>query len=372
MKKICLVVLVVVATLFSCNDKYPDLEDGIYAEFITNKGTMVAVLHHEETPATVANFIALAEGNHPGVDSTYAGKPFYNGLKFHRIIKDFMIQGGDPLGSGRGNPGYRFHDEFTDFKHDTVGILSMANSGPATNGSQFFITHKPTPHLNGVHTVWGNLVLGYDVLDEITSVAVTGPQKSTPVDPVIMNEVNIIRKGAAAKSFKAPQVFEEQLVVAEKKKEEEKKAKLAIMEGIMTRYNTQKEDVETLATGLQIHWQNRGQGQKLKTGDNVLVDYAVYFPSGELLDTSMESAAKASNKLDAARAQAGAYQPYPMQNSPDAALITGVKDALKIMRVGDKATLFIPYHLAYGERGRRGIPPKTDLIFEMEVKGMAE
>ena len=389
MKKIYVVVLVVIGTMFSCNDKYPDLEDGIYAEFITSEGVMVTELYYDDAPATVANFVALAEGTHPGVDSIYAGKPFYNGLKFHRILKDFMIQGGDPLGTGSGNPGYRFHDELSpDRRHDTIGMLSMANAGYRTNGSQFFILNSVRSYLDGYdangnlkdcenpqvycHTIWGKLIIGYDVLEKISSVPVTGPRKSTPVDPVLINEVNIIRKGGAAKSFNAPQVFEAEVAEEEKRQEEVEKAKLAVTEGIKTHYETQKADVETLPTGLQIHWQNRGQGQKLKIGDNVLVDYAVYFPSGELLDTSMESAAKASNKLDAARAQAGAYQPYPMQNSPDAALITGVKDALKIMRVGDKATLFIPYHLAYGERGRRGIPPKTDLIFEMEVKGMAE
>jgi len=145
-----MLLIVALLSLLSCNDKYPDLKDGIYAEIITDKGTIVTELFYEDAPATVANFVALAEGTHPMVDSIYANKPYYNGLKFHRIIKDFMIQGGDPLGTGTGGPGYKFHDELTPSRrHDTVGVLSMANSGANTNGSQFFITHTATPHLDG-------------------------------------------------------------------------------------------------------------------------------------------------------------------------------------------------------------------------------
>ncbi|MDV7396995.1 peptidylprolyl isomerase, partial [Arthrospira platensis SPKY1] len=118
-------------------------------------GVIVLELYYEKVPVTVANFVSLAEGNNPAVDAKYKGKPFYNGLKFHRVIADFMIQGGDPSGNGSGNPGYKFADEITDYQHTGPGILSMANAGPATNGSQFFITHKATPWLDGKHTVFG-------------------------------------------------------------------------------------------------------------------------------------------------------------------------------------------------------------------------
>ena len=380
MKKVGLVILLILGSLVSCNDKYPDLDDGIYAEIITDKGIMVAELYAEDAPATVANFVALAEGNHPIADSIYTGKPFYNGLTFHRILKDFMIQGGDPQGNGRGNAGHRFHDEFSENrKHDALGILSMANGGPSTNSSQFFITHKPTPWLDGRHTVWGKVRIGYEVIDEIAGVemkypdvAPQDPKAGIPADSLFIKEVNIIRKGGTAKAFNAPKVFEEQLAEEEKKKEEAEKARQALLEPIRAHYEAQKADVETLESGLQIHWQNKGDGEKPKLGDKVLVDYAVYFTSGELLDTSMQSAAEAGGKFDQARAQANAYVPYPMDYSPDAQLIAGVKEGLQLMRVGDKATLFIPYHLAYGERGRPGgVPPRADLIFEMEVKGIA-
>ena len=150
MKHLVLYASVLLLTLASCKTKYPDLEPGLYAEFETNKGTFVAKFYHEATPLTVANFIALSKGTHPRVDSMYQGKPYFNGLTFHRVIKDFMIQGGDPKGDGTGNPGYAFPDEIVDsLSHRGKGILSMANSGPATNGSQFFITLKETPWLNG-------------------------------------------------------------------------------------------------------------------------------------------------------------------------------------------------------------------------------
>ena len=132
--------------------------EGIFAEFDTNKGKILVQLEYAKTPITVANFVSLAEGTNTIVKAELKNKPYYNGLKFHRVIKDFMIQGGDPLGTGSGDPGYKFKDEFTDLKHNKGGILSMANSGVATNGSQFFITHKETPWLDGKHTVFGSVV----------------------------------------------------------------------------------------------------------------------------------------------------------------------------------------------------------------------
>ena len=127
--------------IIGCNLQYPELDEGLYANIETNKGNIILQLEFEKTPVTVANFISLAEGNNPKVDEKFSGKKYYDGIIFHRVIKDFMIQGGDPTGSGSGGPGYQFIDEFTDLKHSGPGILSMANSGPVTNGSQFFITH---------------------------------------------------------------------------------------------------------------------------------------------------------------------------------------------------------------------------------------
>src|SRR5690606_18053432 len=187
--------LFMLLTAAACQDKYPDLEDGLYAEIITNKGTMVLELEYEKAPITVANFVSLAEGTNTLVDSTYKGKKYYNGLTFHRIIDEFMIQGGDPTGTGSGSPGYKFNNEISDsLRHDRVGTLSMANSGPNTNGSQFFITEKETTFLDGGYNVFGYIVVGEDVLHTLAGVETTKPGDK-PVNPVIMEEVNIIRKG---------------------------------------------------------------------------------------------------------------------------------------------------------------------------------
>ncbi|HEY0091516.1 MAG TPA: peptidylprolyl isomerase, partial [Flavobacterium sp.] len=170
--------------------------DGIFAEIETSKGKIVLELEYQKTPITVANFVSLAEGTNSAVSDKYKGKPFYNGLKFHRVIANFMVQGGDPLGTGSGDPGYRFKDEFTDLKHDKGGILSMANSGPATNGSQFFITHKETPWLDGKHTVFGHVTSGMEVVNAIAQ-------------EDVINKITITRKGGDAKKFDAAKIFKD-------------------------------------------------------------------------------------------------------------------------------------------------------------------
>lgn len=179
----------------SAQDKNKDLQDGLYAKMQTTKGTILLQLEFEKTPLTVANFVGLAEGSIPNKVKAQ-GVPYYNGLTFHRVIADFMIQGGDPSGNGSGGPGYSFKDEFVpELKHDRAGTLSMANAGPATNGSQFFITHGPTPHLNGKHTVFGYVINGQGTVDLIR-------QGDT------IKSIEIIRKGNAAKNFDAAEVFQ--------------------------------------------------------------------------------------------------------------------------------------------------------------------
>ncbi|MDU8886575.1 peptidylprolyl isomerase [Yeosuana sp. MJ-SS3] len=364
MKSIALILLM---TLSSCQEKYADLDDGIYAEIVTNKGTMVAKLFYDKTPVTVANFVSLAEGTNTMVDSVYKGKNFYEGIIFHRVIDSFMIQGGDPTGTGSGSPGYRFMDEFSpDLKHDKPGILSMANSGPATNGSQFFVTEVPTPHLNNRHSVFGELVLGLDVLDTISNVETSQPGNK-PVEDITINQLNIIRKGSDAKAFDAANTFKNHFAEAERREKERKEKEEAIIKMNKEKFNEQEQNATTLPSGLQFTITEKGSGEKLPSSAKVLTHYAVYFDNGKLLETSKLDVAEANDVVNQARKDAGQYQPIPADISPDAQMIPGFKEGLQQLSVGDKATLFVPYHLAYGEAGNRGIPPKSDLIFEVEI-----
>ncbi|TVZ53424.1 peptidylprolyl isomerase [Dokdonia sp. Hel_I_53] len=385
MKKTSMLLIAVIFSLFSCNDKYPDIEEGLYAEIVTDKGTMLAELFYKDAPATVANFVALAEGTHPLTDTTFTGKPFYNGLKFHRIIKDFMIQGGDPDGTGRGGPGYKFFDELSpDRKHDSVGTLSMANSGYGTNGSQFFITHKATPHLDGYdangvlkncenprvscHTVWGRVIQGLEVIDSIAAVEMQDPRAGTPKEDVIIQQVNIIREGDAVANYNAAETFTAELAAYEERQIKEEAEKAKKFSGKKAELDAKRVDLVKLPSGLEIHFDKKGKGQKPALGAKVKVDYAGYFTTGELFDTSMESVARANDKLDERKLAAGQYKPMDAVYSQEARLIAGFKEGLQQMSVGDKATLFIPYHLGYGEQGYPGaIPPKADLIFELEL-----
>lgn len=194
-----LFVCMLISTLsFGQNDKkqYKDLPDGLYAEIQTDRGNILLFLEYQRAPLTVANFVGLAEGkihNAAKPDGTL----FYDGLTFHRVVPDFVIQGGDPAGNGSGGPGYVFKDEFhSDLKHDKAGILAMANSGPRTNGCQFYITHKETPFLDNKYNVFGHVVKGQDVVNAIQ----VGDK---------INHVKIIRKGKAVKKYNPAAIFAE-------------------------------------------------------------------------------------------------------------------------------------------------------------------
>lgn len=369
MKKISFLLLCSVLMSFTaCNEEYPELEDGIYAEFKTNHGTFIAELFYEETPMTVASFVSLAEGESAMAEEEFKKKKFYNGLIFHRIIKDFMIQGGDPSGTGQGGPGYKFPNEIVDtLKHSSKGILSMANSGPDTNGSQFFITLKETPWLDGKHTVFGKIAKGQEIVDQIGSVE-TGPGDK-PVEPVVMEEVKIIRKGSDAKKFKAANVLSDELENFKAAAEAKEKALGELRTQTQTRLDSLKTTAKELESGLKIAFLKEGEGPKPKTGETVLVHYNGFLNDGFLFDTSDEEMAKKHDNVNDRKKSMGMYnKPMPVLYSPDAPMIAGFKEGVQQMKVGDKAVIFIPAHLGYGERGYPPvIPPGSDLIFEIEI-----
>ena len=363
MQIIKLTVLIVMLSLSSCKStKYNDLDDGLYADVQTSKGDIVLKLEYEKTPITVANFVSLAEGNNAYVDEKFKGKPFYDGLKFHRVVKDFIVQGGDPRGNGSGGPGYRFEDEFPMddsgnlvLSHDAAGTLSMANPGPDSNGSQFFITHKETKFLDGRHTVFGHVIIGQDVVDSI--------QKDD-----VINKIEILRVGKSAKKFDAASVFNTYFKKIEEEQEELEKKKKETKEKFLKFVEDNEAKATVLPSGLKIISIKKGSAVKPKTGSKVQVYYAGYFTTGDLFDSNIKEVAQLQNKYDNVRDQRGGYKPFPMDYSPDAALIPGFREGLQQMNYGDKILVLIPSHLGYGEQGSRGvIPPNTDLIFELEI-----
>lgn len=355
-KTITGILLVFTLLLVSCKNNHENLPDGLYATIETPKGDIVVSLEYTKAPVTVANFVTLAEGKNPFVNAKYKGKPFYDGLTFHRVIQDFMIQGGDPDGNGNGGPGYRFKDEIDpSLKHNDSGVLSMANAGPNTNGSQFFITRSATPHLDGVHTIFGKVVEGMDVVaaieshDEITT-------------------VTIIRKGAKASSFDALKVFKNyyDTEAVELKKIAEKTAKIKTDK--MAEFDALKAKAIKTESGLQYFFLKKGNQPKLTPGTNVFFSYAGYFQNGELFDTNYKEVAELYGTYDQIRDQQGGYNAFPFEYGKKDGLIPGFIEGIEKMSTGDKLLLFIPSYLAYGERGAQGIiPPNTDLIFEIEL-----
>lgn len=340
--------------IIGCSTSKNGLDKGLYANIQTNKGNILIALTYDKTPNTVANFVSLAEGTNNQVDSIYRGKPYYNGIVFHRVIADFMIQGGDPTGTGQGGPGYQFEDEFVDeLKHDGAGVLSMANAGPNTNGSQFFITHKETPWLDGKHSVFGRVVTGQNVVDSIQ-------QNDTILT------VDIIRKGSDAKKFKADKVFDAYFDGIE----ERKAARIAKLEKVKTDKAVAliqlKEEATTTKSGLSYVITNKTDGAAVVPGVTALTHYAVYFEDGKLLDTSMAAVAKAYDQYDSRRDNGGGYSPIEARVDPEVALIEGFKEGLSLLKEGEKATLYLPSDIAYGE-GNAVIPPNTTLVFEVEI-----
>lgn len=369
MKKLSFLFLSLTLAFASCQEKYPDLkEDGVYAEFITNKGTFVAKLKNETAPLAVSNFVALAEGTNGMADSLHKGKRFYDGLSFHRVIKDFMIQGGDPKGDGTGGPGYAFPDEINDtIRFDKKGLLAMANSGPATNGSQFFITLKETPWLDGRHTIFGEIVVGQDIVDAI-GITETEKPGDKPTSPVIIERVNIINKG----KVKVPYFTEEMGKLEKEKKEKETRINKVASEKA-SELNALKAKADSLPSGVKIYFNEKGEGPQPKEGDKILMNYAGYLSDGHLFDSNILANAEKFEIVDEMRKAAEQYSPVPTDYSKDAQLIPGFREGLLNMKMGDKATVFIPSHLAYGKRGVPGvIPADSELIFQLEIVEIVE
>jgi FKBP-type peptidyl-prolyl cis-trans isomerase len=309
------------------------MNNGIYAKFTTSKGEILVQLEHEKTPGTVGNFVALSEGNLEN-DVKEQGTPYYDGLKFHRVIPDFMVQGGCPQGSGTGNPGYKFDDEFhSDLKHDAPGKLAMANSGPATNGSQFYITHVPTPWLDGKHTVFGSVIEGQDIVDAIAQ----GDELSS---------VKIVRVGAAAEAFNAVEAFRTFEGSREKRDADEKAKQKELLDSVAIGYEETK-------SGLRYQILQKGAGKQATKGAGVSVHY-----KGQLLDgTVFDSSYKRKEPIDF---NVGLGQ-----------VIAGWDEGILLLQVGDKARFVIPSNLAYGAAGAGGvIPPDATLIFDVELMGV--
>jgi FKBP-type peptidyl-prolyl cis-trans isomerase len=306
------------------------MQDGIYANFKTNKGDILVQLTHDKTPGTVGNFVSLAEGQLENTAKPM-GKPYYDGLKFHRVIADFMIQGGCPKGQGTGGPGYQFDDEFdASLRHNRGGVLSMANAGPGTNGSQFFITHNETSWLDDKHTVFGFVLEGQDVVDAIAQ-------------NDLIETLEIIRVGEEAKNWNAIEAFRyfegsrARRLAEQKQKAEEAMEKLAA-------------GFDKTTSGLRYKMIQTGSGKQAEKGKKVSVHYEGSLENGQVFDSSYKRKKPIEFTLGVGQ------------------VIEGWDEGITLLRVGDKARFVIPSFLGYGAAGAGGvIPPDATLIFDVEL-----
>ncbi len=313
------------------------LTDGMYAKFITERGEIICSLEFKKTPLTVANFVGLAEGTKElGGGSAPGGTPFYDNLTFHRVIPNFMVQGGCPLGTGTGGPGYTFPDEIDpDLTHDGPGVLSMANAGPNTNGSQFFITHVATPWLDGKHTVFGHVVSGQKVVDSIKG-------------GDALQSIKIIRVGKAAENFKTDQAAFDALLVSMEKRGRDKE--LAAMENEVQKIKKQWPDAITTPSGLKYVVTQAGDNNGTpSSGTTVKAHYTGKLLNGKKFDSSLDRGEPISFPVGQGR------------------VIKGWDEAFLGMSKGEKRTLIIPSHLGYGPSGRGPIPPNATMVFDVEL-----
>ena len=306
------------------------MQKGLYAQIKTNKGEIMLILHHDKSPGTVANFINLSEGKIKNSHKPM-NVPYYDGLKFHRVIPDFMIQTGCPNGTGTGDPGYKFDDEFhPELRHNKPGILSMANSGVSTNGSQFFITHVATNWLDDKHTVFGEVVEGLDIVNEI--------RQDDVIDSII-----ILRVGDEAEKWNSTEVFnnfkdKKEILIKQRQLKEQQ-----IIENL-------SKDFEVTPSGLRYKILNKGNGDSPTKGDKVKVHY-----KGMLIDETVFDSSYKRN------------QPIEF-NVGIGQVIPGWDEGIMLLKKGEKAKFIIPSNLGYGEAGAGGvIPSNATLVFEVEL-----
>lgn len=324
---------------------------GMYGVFETSVGTFACALEFEKTPVTVASFVGLAEGRIQFLDPStqeWVTRPFYDGLKFHRVRPDFLIQGGDPLGDGTGGPGYAFIDEFrADLRHDRPGIVSMANSGPGTNGSQFFITLKKLAYLDGRHTVFGHVVYGYDVVERISRQPTAGPDGTMPAVDVVLRKLSILRRGRAAESFDAPAAFARQdEIMAQRELERQ-----ATAARFRAELDQQMAAAVATASGMRYIVRETGEGTEPQPGELVKIHYVAYLEDGTKFDSSYDREVP---------------HQFPVGKGH---VIRGLDELILTMRPGERRRVVLPPALGYGDHGakRFGIPPNAVLVFEVEL-----
>ena len=313
------------------------LGDGLYADIRTSKGSIWVQLYYEKVPVTIINFAGLATGRKKS--NKKDGVPFYDGLVFHRVIADFMIQGGDPRGTGTGGPGYKFMDEFHPaLRHDGPGVLSMANSGPNTNGSQFFITHKATPWLDDKHTVFGKVVSGQDVVNAI--------QKGDRIE-----HISIVAKGKKAKAFQYDQAAFDQAIQTKRQSAvaRQKKDMADFTTGVKKKYPRARQ----LDSGVFYRVLESGVGEPMVKGQKASVHFTGRLEGGKALFNT--------------RDQGGTVEFIAGSRQ----IIPGLDMGVVGMKKGEKRQLIVAYPLAFGAGGYPGmVPPRSTIVFEVELLGI--
>ena len=371
---------IIFVSLTSCvQGKYKDLEAGIYADIQTNKGNILLELYTEYVPKTVANFIALVEGTNSRLVDSLKGKNFYDNIIFHRVVPNFVIQAGGFTSEGRKSTGYLFGGEFPRnkngnliYKHDDQGVLSMANGGPLTNNSQFFITHRAIPHLDGKHSVFGKAIINSLELKKLQNIHSDTLQLKKAIElkrMEVINKVsqkdtiftiNIIRIGAKAQNFNAAKTFDEEVVKFNKSQKEIAKQENKIEEERYASYllkkksfliNMEESRAKKTGTGLRILKLKKTEGKKVFISKKVTANYILYTADGKKMNSSDDIGKPIVFDL----------------NNTQKPMISGLKEGLLSMRLGEKSRFFIPYTIGFGNQKFGPFPAKSDLVFEVEI-----